>query len=107
MALIDCKECGKSISDKAAACPQCGCPVSGKVITLSNNPLNSEASLDVSQPQANESNSGGCAPVIFGIAAIAIGVLILLAAIKVFNFIIGAVGGLIVFVGLALMGLAS
>lgn len=27
MALINCPECGKEISDKAAACPNCGCPV--------------------------------------------------------------------------------
>ena len=27
MALIKCPECGKEISDKAAACPNCGCPV--------------------------------------------------------------------------------
>ena len=27
MALIKCPECGKEISDKAAACPHCGCPV--------------------------------------------------------------------------------
>ena len=26
MALIKCTECGKSFSDKAAACPECGCP---------------------------------------------------------------------------------
>ncbi|MCL2697343.1 MAG: hypothetical protein FWE74_04605 [Oscillospiraceae bacterium] len=26
MALINCKECSKEISDKAAACPNCGCP---------------------------------------------------------------------------------
>ena len=26
MALIPCNECGKSISDKAVACPQCGAP---------------------------------------------------------------------------------
>ena len=25
--MIKCKECGKDISDAAAACPQCGCPV--------------------------------------------------------------------------------
>ncbi len=29
MALIKCPECGKEISDKAAACPNCGCPISG------------------------------------------------------------------------------
>lgn len=27
MALIKCSECGKEISDKAASCPGCGCPV--------------------------------------------------------------------------------
>lgn len=26
MALINCPECGKKISDKAASCPDCGCP---------------------------------------------------------------------------------
>lgn len=28
MALIKCSECGKEISDKAVACPNCGCPIS-------------------------------------------------------------------------------
>lgn len=28
MALIKCPECGKEISDKASACPNCGCPLS-------------------------------------------------------------------------------
>lgn len=27
MALINCPECGKEISDKAPACPKCGCPI--------------------------------------------------------------------------------
>lgn len=27
MAMIQCPECGKQISDKAATCPNCGCPV--------------------------------------------------------------------------------
>lgn len=27
MALIKCTECGKDVSDKAAACPNCGCPM--------------------------------------------------------------------------------
>lgn len=27
MALINCPECGKDFSDKAAACPNCGCPI--------------------------------------------------------------------------------
>lgn len=32
--LIKCVECGKEISDKASACPHCGCPVE---YTVSNN----------------------------------------------------------------------
>ncbi len=27
MALIDCPECGKRVSEKAASCPNCGCPI--------------------------------------------------------------------------------
>lgn len=27
MALIECKECSKQVSDKATACPNCGCPI--------------------------------------------------------------------------------
>ncbi|GHT57123.1 hypothetical protein AGMMS49982_24140 [Bacteroidia bacterium] len=27
MALINCLECGKQVSDKAKKCPQCGCPI--------------------------------------------------------------------------------
>ena len=32
MGLITCPDCGKEISDKASACPNCGCPV-GKPTT--------------------------------------------------------------------------
>ena len=27
MALIKCNECGHEVSDKASACPNCGCPI--------------------------------------------------------------------------------
>lgn len=27
MAMINCPECGKEISDKATVCPNCGCPI--------------------------------------------------------------------------------
>ncbi len=33
MALIKCSECGKEISDKANTCPNCGCPIEGKVMS--------------------------------------------------------------------------
>ena len=32
MALIKCTECGQMVSDKAANCPNCGCPVEREVI---------------------------------------------------------------------------
>ncbi|MCL4400099.1 zinc-ribbon domain-containing protein [Patescibacteria group bacterium] len=31
MALMKCSECGKDISDKAAACPYCGNPINGAI----------------------------------------------------------------------------
>lgn len=33
MTLITCSDCGKRISNKASACPGCGCPVSGPKTT--------------------------------------------------------------------------
>lgn len=33
MALVRCSECGKEFSNKAAACPNCGCPISEVVST--------------------------------------------------------------------------
>lgn len=37
MALINCPECGKEISDKAASCPNCGCPVKNMEISSNKN----------------------------------------------------------------------
>lgn len=34
MALIKCQECGKEISNKANACPNCGCPIEKEKIIL-------------------------------------------------------------------------
>ncbi len=34
MALIKCKECGKEVSDKAGACPNCGCPIEKESIFI-------------------------------------------------------------------------
>lgn len=41
MSMIICKECGKEISDKANACPHCGCPVQ-TISTTQNNKNNSK-----------------------------------------------------------------
>ncbi len=42
MALIQCPECKKEISDKAAVCPHCGCPVSATNKSLSMNPVSKQ-----------------------------------------------------------------
>lgn len=34
MALIKCVDCGKEFSDKATACPNCGCPVEEKKVPV-------------------------------------------------------------------------
>ncbi|MPZ20227.1 MAG: zinc-ribbon domain-containing protein [Luteitalea sp.] len=31
MALVNCTECGREVSDKAVSCPSCGAPVSGPI----------------------------------------------------------------------------
>ena len=51
MALIKCTECGKEFSDKAAACPNCGCPTSDM---LSNEEINTATPI-VSDAQTDES----------------------------------------------------
>lgn len=52
MALIECKECGQMISDKAAACPKCGCPVEPQTTeTMDVEPVSTE---DVSADSINE-----------------------------------------------------
>lgn len=33
MALLECMDCGKDVSDKAAACPHCGCPITAIIPT--------------------------------------------------------------------------
>ena len=99
MALISCKECSNKISDKAVACPSCGCPTDGSVITIPRS--------DYQASSNSSSSSGGCSTVLGGIAMIAGGGFICLIAFKVFNFIIGAVGGLLALIGFALMSFAS
>ena len=44
MALIQCPECGQQISDKANACPNCGCPISNQ--QQGNTPINGMRMLD-------------------------------------------------------------
>ena len=50
MALITCSECGKSYSDKANACPACGCPTQ---LQAGNLPKN-QAEDDLTKPTAKK-----------------------------------------------------
>ncbi len=70
MSLINCKECGKEMSDQAGSCPNCGCPVA----PVSNNqpsPL----------PETKRKRSPGC----------------LIAVLVFVVFIIMVIGGSIIF----------
>lgn len=53
MALISCGECGKEISDKAAACPHCGAPVASEA------PQVGRYYQDMPPPVMNPPKSGG------------------------------------------------
>ncbi len=47
MALITCPECGKSVSDKATACPGCGFPLASGAAVVSPRPAAPPAIVDV------------------------------------------------------------
>ena len=47
MALIKCSECGKEISDKASACPHCGCPMGEIKVTEAERPSQEAPSVQV------------------------------------------------------------
>ena len=47
MALIRCTECGKEFSDKAPACPNCGCPTSEIVKTAAPKGNSAEAEKQI------------------------------------------------------------
>jgi hypothetical protein len=54
MAMINCSECGKEISDKAVACPSCGCPIGSARETLNNpNDKSSDAFREYSLQLSN------------------------------------------------------
>lgn len=53
MALIKCSECGKEISDKAEACPNCGCPIKTSDKTEMNN-LEPENNSQVSKEDSEQ-----------------------------------------------------
>lgn len=83
MALITCSECSNSISDKAVACPQCGCPLKEFVGGTSSHgsnikyvpELNKDSNTHISLERTDSNNveSGGlsgCLLVLGGIVII-------------------------------------
>lgn len=60
MALIDCPECSRQISDKAAACPHCGCPAKAAQPEPVKPPSDPPAQAPVQQNAAQQ----GCAVLI-------------------------------------------
>lgn len=51
MALFKCSECGKEISDKAAFCPHCGCPVAQTATTPNNSPQTNTPTIIEHKPK--------------------------------------------------------
>ncbi len=108
MALISCNECSKQISDKATACPQCGYPLKQPTKGTSVYDYPSSSSKAAYENTSNaSSDSGGCSTVLGGVAMIGLGLFVCVIAFKVFNFIIGAVGGVMALIGFALMSISS
>ena len=64
MALIKCSECGRDVSDKATACPNCGAPVQ----VISNAPGQSKNGSD--KEKVSNQNATGCLSI--GIALVVI-----------------------------------
>ena len=76
MPLVTCSDCSASISSRAAACPQCGCPgergLAGR--TLSRRPWFGMALCFLAlMPLAGNGGYGGLIPVLFLIALVALG----------------------------------
>jgi hypothetical protein len=68
MALIKCAECGREISDKATACPQCGAPVAKPLPP--GVPANWQAELEILKAKEKE----GTRPVFLVALAVILGV---------------------------------
>ncbi|MBE6983601.1 MAG: zinc-ribbon domain-containing protein [Ruminococcaceae bacterium] len=56
MALIKCTECGKEISDKAVACPHCGCPTAEMNVRQSEATVGGTADTSIANKSTTENN---------------------------------------------------
>lgn len=65
MALIKCSECKREVSDRAAACPSCGCPISSKnakadladLITSKSREFNNRGNTNTTQQNIRNENN--------------------------------------------------
>lgn len=82
MALINCPECGREISEMAKSCPHCGCPIQKPT---ENKGSNSKPKKTHNSENRNEKpkKKGSCLKII----------LIVLAALMVLIVLIGIIGG--------------
>lgn len=57
MALIECKECGQMISDKAVACPKCGCPVEHTEVETNEQPQSENLEKEATETHKTTDNT--------------------------------------------------
>lgn len=60
MALINCRECGKEISNEATSCPYCGCPVNEQKDMYVNNTVNENVLKNKKQFKKITDCGAGC-----------------------------------------------
>lgn len=89
MGLIQCPDCGKMVSDRAAVCPNCGGPVENPTAQIQE-----QYASDVGQYQAsqNASSGGSVGSIIFGILALIIAGLAIWAGSYGFGLFMGLCG---------------
>lgn len=83
MALIACSECGNTYSDKANACPSCGCPTNLQSQTKTQSQQETEDTLGAKKPartnnKANSSNNDKLK--VWGIISIGAGAIVALSS---------------------------
>ena len=109
MALISCKECYKQISDKAVACPNCGCPAETTKINIIRPPVSTTSYNIDSKASSDDLNTGkGCLIAIVAIVVMLIGVVLLTVGIPhiaIFGFPVSII--MIIFVIMQFLRKAS
>ncbi len=68
MGLITCKDCGRKVSDQAAACPQCGRPMNAAPVVVT--PPRVEKLVEVKEGLFLQSLNAGCGCLLAVIALI-------------------------------------